>query len=153
MSSLIHTQSARETQEFGGQFAATLKRGDVVGFYGEIGVGKTTVIQSIVHYLIGRPKTRITSPTFNYLNIYENEAMSLQICHFDLYRLESKEAFLEKGFGDYLHDNETICLIEWACIIAPLLPKNTLHVRMEHGIQCGVQPKDNETNRTIRCRQ
>ena len=124
---IIELSSLDETDRFGKTLAKELRPGDVLAFYGDIGAGKTTLIKSIVSSF-SYPKSEITSPTFTYLNIYNAK---LPIFHFDLYRFENEEEFLQKGFDEYFEANG-ICLVEWAEKIPSLLPKNTKKIFLKH---------------------
>lgn len=88
-------------------------------FYGEMGVGKTTLIKNIVKKL-GCLDT-VNSPTFSIVNEYNSN--SGLIYHFDLYRIDNEEEALNFGIEDYLYSNEWI-LMEWPEKIHNLLPEH-----------------------------
>ncbi|MGR7814436.1 tRNA (adenosine(37)-N6)-threonylcarbamoyltransferase complex ATPase subunit type 1 TsaE [Lacinutrix undariae] len=88
-------------------------------FYGEMGVGKTTLIKNIVQKL-GCLDT-VNSPTFSIVNEYNSN--SGLIYHFDLYRIDNEEEALNFGIEDYLYSNEWI-LMEWPEKIHNLLPEH-----------------------------
>ena len=101
----------------------------VFALYGPLGAGKTTLARELLRGCgIEGP---ITSPTFTYLNVYKN-AQGQKFYHFDLYRLENVNNFLEAGFDEYLSDEEGICFIEWPEVIEPLLKKGVCHVTIEY---------------------
>ncbi|HNV95430.1 MAG TPA: tRNA (adenosine(37)-N6)-threonylcarbamoyltransferase complex ATPase subunit type 1 TsaE [Bacteroidales bacterium] len=79
-------------------------------FYGEMGVGKTTLISAIVKTLGSTYEAN--SPTFAIVNEYPAEN-SNNIFHFDLYRIKQLEELLDIGFEDYLNQKDAYCLIEW----------------------------------------
>ncbi|MBR9921183.1 MAG: tRNA (adenosine(37)-N6)-threonylcarbamoyltransferase complex ATPase subunit type 1 TsaE [Bacteroidetes bacterium] len=104
----------------------------IVLFQGEIGAGKTTLIQRICA-LLG-VKDPVTSPTFSLVNEYsypKGNGKIGRIYHLDLYRLESPEEALNIGLEDYLYDGD-YCFIEWPEIAEEYLPENVLLLRMEH---------------------
>jgi len=76
--------------------------------YGEMGVGKTTLIKAIVKTL--GSKDVVSSPTFSIVNEYELK--NDKIYHFDLYRIKDLEEAYNFGIEDYLFNNNWI-LIEW----------------------------------------
>ncbi len=78
-------------------------------FYGEMGVGKTTLITKLCHYL--GVEGNVSSPTYSIVNEYERRS-GQKIFHFDLYRLKSVEELMDIGFEDYLYQ-DAIVLIEW----------------------------------------
>lgn len=86
-------------------------------FYGQLGAGKTTLIQSLAQKL--GVKDRIGSPTFSLVNEYTNEKDEL-LLHFDLYRLENVEEAYDIGIDEYLSSDAWI-FIEWPDKIVPLL--------------------------------
>lgn len=77
-------------------------------FYGDMGVGKTTLIKAIVKAVGSNDE--VSSPTFSIVNEYElgND----KIFHFDLYRIENLEEAYNFGIEDYLFSDNWI-LIEW----------------------------------------
>jgi len=77
-------------------------------FYGDMGVGKTTLIKAIVKVLGSNDE--VSSPTFSIVNEYELE--NDKIFHFDLYRIEDIEEAYNFGIEDYLYSNNWI-LMEW----------------------------------------
>ena len=97
-------------------------------FFGDLGSGKTTFIKALVSKLSGIHPHEISSPTFTYLHIYEG---NIPIFHFDLYRLQNHEDFLERGFDEYFEAGG-ICCIEWAERIRPILPNDVLCIEMKH---------------------
>lgn len=99
----------------------------VVAFDGEMGAGKTTLISALCRRL-GVADDVTASPTFAIINEYKG-AMPLPIYHFDLYRIESMEEALDLGLDDYFYSG-SLCFLEWAERIEPLLPDDTLRVEI-----------------------
>ena len=97
----------------------------VVAFDAPMGAGKTTLISRIAA-LLGA-KDDVTSPTFAIVNQYEGERT---IYHFDMYRIERVEEALDFGSEEYLSSGE-LCLVEWPEKIEPLLPEDTMIVKIE----------------------
>ncbi len=77
-------------------------------FYGDMGVGKTTLIRAIVKVL--GSEDEVSSPTFSIVNEYQLQ--NDKIYHFDLYRINDIEEAYNFGIEDYL-DSENWKLIEW----------------------------------------
>lgn len=102
---------------------------NILAFEGPIGVGKTTFIKKLVHSY-GFDEMDVTSPTFNYINIYQTKKK--RIYHFDLYRLISLEDFLQLGFQEYLDDQDALIIIEWPEIIEDLLKGRSLFLRFQY---------------------
>lgn len=112
--------------KFARRFAETLKSGDVILFYGDLGSGKTFLCREIIRYFCGS-NTDIISPTFNLLQTYQTPDFT--IYHFDLYRLKSAEEIYELGIEEALGNN--LCLIEWPALIEDILPKHFIKVTLE----------------------
>ena len=88
-------------------------------FYGNMGVGKTTLIKTIVKVL--GSEDEVSSPTFAIVNEYKLH--DGKIYHFDLYRINDIEEAYNFGIEDYL-DSEHWKLIEWPEKIEPLLDQD-----------------------------
>ena len=95
-------------------------------FYGEMGVGKTTLINSLCLLLLTIDK--VTSPTFSIVNEYLCEEGG-KVFHFDFYRINDRNQAFDIGFEEYL-ESDNFCLIEWPEIILDFLPKNYVEVKM-----------------------
>jgi tRNA threonylcarbamoyladenosine biosynthesis protein TsaE len=100
-------------------------------FYGEIGAGKTTLIQRFCkHFEVAES---VTSPTFSLINEYSFKNKTVQseqlIYHLDLYRLKNINEAIDIGIEDYLFGNY-YCLIEWPEIIEPLLPEHVVKIKI-----------------------
>lgn len=98
-------------------------------FEGSLGAGKTTLIRAFLKKC--GVTEDITSPTFTYMNIYEN-VEGQRFYHFDLYRLEDIREFYAAGFQEYLYQADSWALIEWPKIIKPLIQKGVCEVEIEH---------------------
>ena len=111
-SEIIDISLEVKTAELAKNFSKILKKGDVIFFHGEIGVGKTTFIRHMINNLQrdnNLDLTEVTSPTFNLVNEYD--VGSFIIKHYDLYRInESAEI---KNIGLFEDHKEIITLIEW----------------------------------------
>jgi tRNA threonylcarbamoyladenosine biosynthesis protein TsaE len=111
-SEIIDISLEVKTAEIAKNFSKIIKKGDVVFFHGEIGIGKTTFIRHLVNYLQvnnNLNQTEITSPTFNLVNEYDVGVFVIQ--HYDLYRLTNSDQ--TKNIGLLENQKETLTLIEW----------------------------------------
>lgn len=99
----------------------------VFAFYGKMGAGKTTFIQSVCRVL-GSDDT-VTSPTFALINEYNTDKNG-SVFHFDFYRIKNLEEVFDLGYEDYLYSG-SYCLIEWPELIEPLLPEKVVRVKIE----------------------
>jgi tRNA threonylcarbamoyladenosine biosynthesis protein TsaE len=96
----------------------------VVALLGDLGVGKTTFVQSIAKEL--GVTELLTSPTFTILKRYEtNNHKFKHLIHMDAYRIESKDELGPLRFEIMLQKPETLICIEWADKIESALPSDT----------------------------
>ena len=98
----------------------------IVAFRGEMGAGKTTLIREIAARL-GSDDV-VTSPTFAIIN-QSAAAEGRTLYHFDFYRIDRLEEAYDFGYEEYF-DSGDLCLVEWPEKIEPLLPENTMNVRI-----------------------
>jgi len=90
----------------------------LIVIYGDMGVGKTTLIKAITK-ILGSDDV-VSSPTFSIVNEYKVKDSLLY--HFDLYRIQDLEEAYNFGIEDYLYSNNW-CIIEWPEIIEGILPE------------------------------
>ena len=102
-----------------------IKDHTIIAFYGTMGVGKTTLIKSIVQNL-GGAYEEVKSPTFSIVNQYITRTKSV-IYHFDFYRVKNQTEAYDIGYEDYFYSGN-LCLIEWPEKIDCLIPSKTLEV-------------------------
>ena len=72
--SKIDISSEKHTKQIAEEFSNYLKGGEIIFFYGEMGVGKTTFIRYLINQFQKNQNlklTEVTSPTFNLLNEYQ----------------------------------------------------------------------------------
>lgn len=122
------TASVAETVSLGAELASTLDPGTVVALYGDLGTGKTHLVKGIAKGL-GIPPDNVRSPTFTILHTYENGQHPLY--HFDAYRVQTPDEFVELGFEEYMHGPGITC-VEWAGRVQSLLPASALHITLSH---------------------
>tara|TARA_B110000091_G_scaffold205393_1_gene241067 strand:+ start:531 stop:938 length:408 start_codon:yes stop_codon:yes gene_type:complete len=95
-------------------------------FYGEMGVGKTTLIKEICKLL--KVQDSISSPTFSLVNEYLTSNKD-KVFHFDFYRITNEEEALDMGIEEYFYNNDW-CLIEWPENIENLLPLEAVEIHL-----------------------
>jgi tRNA threonylcarbamoyladenosine biosynthesis protein TsaE len=95
-------------------------------FYGEMGAGKTTLINSILEVL--GVKGGGSSPTFSIVNEYEGR-LGESIYHFDFYRIDNLEEVYDIGYEDYFF-SANYCFIEWPERVEELLPSDVVKVQI-----------------------
>lgn len=95
-------------------------------FYGQMGVGKTTLIKEICKQL--EISDNISSPTFSLVNEYQTKNND-KVFHFDFYRIADEEEALDMGIDDYFYNNDW-CLVEWPENIKNLLPLDAVEIHL-----------------------
>ena len=126
MERIIEIDSVDELDKVAEAVVEALDGRTVVAFDAPMGAGKTTLISRIAAYL--GAEDAVTSPTFAIVNQYEGTERT--IYHFDMYRIERVEEALDFGSEEYLSSGE-LCLVEWPEKIEPLLPEDTMVVKIE----------------------
>ena len=96
-------------------------------FYGEMGVGKTTLIKELSLQL--GTVDIVSSPTFSIVNEYAiNDAQ--KIYHFDFYRLENESDALDIGINEYFA-SDNYCFIEWPERIPSLVEDDMIVIKIK----------------------
>ena len=96
-----------ELRAFAGEFARTLRAGDIVALAGPLGSGKTAFVKAVAATLFG--KDPVTSPTFTFRHRYPG---ATPIEHLDFYRIERSDELDELGLEEAF-DGSAIVMIEW----------------------------------------
>ncbi len=122
----IISGSVSDTLNIGAKIARSLKKGDIICLFGELGSGKTVLTKGIASGF-GLKKNDITSPSF--ILMRQHLGGRLPLYHFDLYRLKQPEDILALGYEEYLF-GEAVSVIEWADRLKYLLPKEFLKIEL-----------------------
>ena len=122
--SCIDSHSAEETRQLGARLGQQLCGGDVIGLIGELGSGKTCLVQGIARGMGVDPQIPVTSPTFTLVGEYPGE---LVLRHADFYRVESYARLEDAGFDDLL-DSKAVLVVEWPERFPDVLPAERLEI-------------------------
>ena len=95
-------------------------------FYGEMGVGKTTLIKALSLQL--GVSDVVSSPTFSIVNEYHTDDKTI-IYHFDFYRIEDEKEAFDMGYEEYFSSN-AYCFIEWPERIPNLIEEEMVTIKM-----------------------
>lgn len=119
-----------ELEDFAAQFWPVAGKEKIFLFYGDMGAGKTTMIEAIC--AAKGVRERMSSPTFSIINEYRftDKKNAGSIFHIDLYRLESEAEIERAGIEDCLYSGE-ICMIEWPQKAPSILAIPALHVHIK----------------------
>ncbi len=121
-----------ETERFGLTLGESLRQGDVLALVGDLGTGKTTLTKHIARGL--GVQELVTSPTFTLVQEYHSGRLPLY--HFDVYRIGDPGEMFELGYEEYFY-GQGVCVIEWADLVADLLPENARTIEIQYGRQEG----------------
>jgi len=126
MSDSLFLPDEHATRRLGAALAAGIARGRVIFLGGDLGAGKTTLVQGLLRALgfAGRVK----SPTYSLVELYK--LSSLNLYHFDFYRFEDRSEWIDSGFREYFNQ-DSACVIEWPERVAGLLAPPDLELRLE----------------------
>jgi tRNA threonylcarbamoyladenosine biosynthesis protein TsaE len=116
-----------ELVDWGQRFGEAVQPPLVVTIAGELGAGKTTLVQAICRgYGVVEP---VTSPTFALIHEYMSPR-SL-VFHFDLYRIESPSDLTNLGWDDIIEE-QALILIEWPERAGPRIPRDHVPISLQH---------------------
>jgi tRNA threonylcarbamoyladenosine biosynthesis protein TsaE len=120
------TRGPEETRRLGERIGWELSGGEVLALFGDLGTGKTTLVQGIAKGL-GVQTPYVASPTFILVGTHFGRVV---LHHIDLYRLEEAGQAEELGLLDYV-SSDAVAVIEWAERALPLLPPERLTVSLK----------------------
>ena len=121
---------ADELNRFGEELGRGLAAPAVIGLSGELGTGKTTLVQAICRGLGAQAPA--TSPTYALVHHYHAPGGS--VYHVDGYRLRSPDEARDLGFEDMVRER-AIVLVEWPERAGTWLPPLDRHFRLSYGEQ------------------
>jgi tRNA threonylcarbamoyladenosine biosynthesis protein TsaE len=106
----VVTNSVEQTQKLGEEIASKLQLGDLVLLKGDLGAGKTTLVQGIAKGL--NAERQPNSPSFAIATEYKMPNGIFR--HIDLYRLDNPEIDIDTlGLPEMLTDEKAITVLEW----------------------------------------
>lgn len=127
MKQTVITHSPQETEALAAELSRQLSGGEVLAFFGGMGMGKTAFTRGLAAGLAVTDE--VSSPTFALVNEYRGR---LTVQHFDMYRVESWDDLYSTGFFDYL-DTDCVLVIEWSENIENALPDDAIRITIEQG--------------------
>ncbi|WP_353196555.1 tRNA (adenosine(37)-N6)-threonylcarbamoyltransferase complex ATPase subunit type 1 TsaE [Parapedobacter defluvii] len=122
---VIRLASLSELPDVAARILAAADERRIFLFYGEMGVGKTTLIKALCAHLGVVDAT--SSPTFAIVNEYTSPQGP--VYHFDFYRIKSQQEAFDLGYEDYFYSHR-YCFVEWPEKIAGLLPADAVSVQI-----------------------
>ncbi|HEU5262037.1 MAG TPA: tRNA (adenosine(37)-N6)-threonylcarbamoyltransferase complex ATPase subunit type 1 TsaE [Gemmatimonadales bacterium] len=128
---------ADELNRFGEELGRALVAPAVIGVSGELGAGKTTLVQAICRGL--GAKVLATSPSYALVHHYETNDTA--VYHVDCFRLRTPDEARDLGFEDMLRDR-AIVLIEWPERAGAWAPPLDRHFRLSYGDAADIRELD-----------
>ncbi|MEM6772957.1 MAG: tRNA (adenosine(37)-N6)-threonylcarbamoyltransferase complex ATPase subunit type 1 TsaE, partial [Bacteroidota bacterium] len=123
-----HSYTLASLPELARQILATYGGNRVFALVGELGAGKTTLVNEICQQLGVTEPT--SSPTFSIVNEYAGAQGP--IYHLDCYRIETIEEALDAGLEELFAQDDGPIFVEWPAVIEPLLPTDVVYLRLSH---------------------
>ncbi|MBI4250198.1 tRNA (adenosine(37)-N6)-threonylcarbamoyltransferase complex ATPase subunit type 1 TsaE [Candidatus Uhrbacteria bacterium] len=130
----FESTSAASTLAIAKKLGGTLRGGDIVALFGDLGVGKTVFAKGIASAL--GIKETVVSPTFVLMMRYripqkkEKKIHARFLYHIDTYRLVGTRAIVDAGIAEHIGAPDAITVIEWPDKLGQLLPKTTTYVSL-----------------------
>lgn len=100
-------------------FLLKLRKTDIVCLFGEMGIGKTTLVKKIFEIL--EISNYAKSPSYDIVHSYEDKSKGIKIFHIDCYRIQSMEEALDLGIDECFNGNDLV-FIEWPEKILDIIP-------------------------------
>ena len=127
MSAVIEMESPSpaRTRKLGSDLGRLAQAGDVILLTGDLGSGKTTLVQGISRGLGVKEPAR--SPTFVLVSEHHGR---LPLYHVDLYRIGGLEEALDAGIEECV-EGEGVCVVEWADRVPAVFPEEHLSIHLE----------------------
>jgi tRNA threonylcarbamoyladenosine biosynthesis protein TsaE len=126
LSEELTTESAEETRAWGRKLAGRLQPGDCLLLIGQLGAGKTTLVQGIAEGLQINPR-EVISPTFVLIREYDGK---IPLYHIDAYRIQNPGELIEVGIEEYFR-RPGIVVIEWGEKVRAIVPSEAIEVHFE----------------------
>ncbi len=116
----VISNSPQETEQFAEKLGRFLKGGEVIAYFGGLGMGKTRFTAGLAKGM--SISDDVSSPTFSLVHEY---CGAKTLYHFDMYRITTFDDLCSTGFFDYL-DLGGVLAIEWSENIKNVLPEDKL---------------------------
>ena len=110
--------------------AANLMPGMVIWLEGDLGAGKTTLVRGLLR--AAGETGPVKSPTYTLVELHA--VSGLNFYHFDFYRFNQAEEYLDAGLDEYFSEN-AICLVEWPDKATPYLPAADMRIELQIELQ------------------
>jgi tRNA threonylcarbamoyladenosine biosynthesis protein TsaE len=121
------SRSVEQTRRMGIRLGSLIQSGDVVGLVGDLGSGKTTLVQGIAAGWGSLDP--VSSPTFVLVNVYRHPD-GRRLFHLDAYRIQNAAEAIDLDLDTML--NQGPLVVEWADRIEQALTRDGVWVHMQY---------------------
>ena len=122
----LNSHSLEQTQLLGSYLGELAQKADIFLLIGELGTGKTCLVQGIASGL--DVKEYAFSPSFVILREYHGR---LPLYHIDFYRLDHIEEIADLGLEEYFY-GDGVCVLEWAEKGLQVVPRDNLLITIHY---------------------
>ena len=122
----LNSHSPEQTQLLGSYLGELAQKADIFLLIGELGTGKTCLVQGIARGL--DVKEYAFSPSFVILREYHGR---LPLYHIDFYRLDHIEEIVDLGLEEYFY-GDGVCVVEWAEKGLQIVPRDNLLITLHY---------------------
>jgi tRNA threonylcarbamoyladenosine biosynthesis protein TsaE len=122
----LRSETADDTRAIGRSLADVYRAGDTTILTGELGAGKTTLVQGVAQGL--GSEDPVASPTFTLVREYGGGR--LDVIHVDVYRLDRVQDVVDLGLDELLEAGGAVLLVEWGDAVGAVLPSERLQVEL-----------------------
>lgn len=133
MGLLLLAPTVEDTRAIGVALSSVLRARDTVVLTGELGAGKTALVQGVARGL--GVEDHVASPTFSLVKEY---AGRLDVAHVDVFRLERAQDVLDLGLQE-IGSGDDVLLVEWGDAVEDLLPADRLRIELTTADPAGVE--------------
>lgn len=126
MAEAVYCADEVATEALGRKLGSLCRNGDVILLNGDLGTGKTCLVTA-ASVAMGVPPQEVTSPTFSLMNVYHGKTLNVK--HFDLYRINWPEELEDIGFSEYA-GGDGVTFIEWAELFPDAMPEENLELKL-----------------------
>jgi len=107
----VFCQRPDDTRALGRCIGQSVHEPLVIALHGDLGSGKTVLVQGLAAGLAVPPEVYVTSPTYTLINEYPGR---LPVFHIDLYRIDEPDEFEDTEIDDLMDRPEGVVAVEWA---------------------------------------
>ena len=124
-----HLHEEAGTLALGAALARAIEPGLTIYLHGDLGAGKTALTRALLHAL--GYDGHVKSPTYTLAEPYtvDVHGHTINVIHFDLYRMAGPDEFLDAGFRDHFNE-QTVCIIEWPEKADGVLPPPDIRISL-----------------------